>query len=101
MGDGAYDADVAAEIGSIAMDFDSAQAIEDREAARADRYGLYLIAKSAKVGADVRCPSCKAHFKKKSHQQAFCSNKGDGNCKDFYWNGSTDERTMSALEHAK
>ena len=46
----------------------------------------YTSAKKAPVGSVVRCPVCGRSFKKKSYQQAFCSNKGRGNCKDKYWN---------------
>lgn len=49
----------------------------------------YGTAKAAKVGAAVRCPNpdCrKPAFQKRSYQQAFCCNRGQGNCKDAYWN---------------
>jgi len=46
----------------------------------------YTSAKKAPVGSVVRCPVCGRTFKKRSYQQAFCSNKGRGNCKDRYWN---------------
>lgn len=47
---------------------------------------LYQIAKAAKSGSVVYCPQCGVQFSKASYQQAFCSNKGQGNCKDAYWN---------------
>ena len=99
MGDGAYDADVAADICGITLDFDSTQAIEGRERERSDREIVYHAAKLAKVGSTVTCPSCKMPFEKKSYQQAFCSNKGKNNCKDHYWNGSSDERTLRAMRY--
>jgi len=62
---------------------------EERDEHRARMPGLYKTAKAAKVGSMIECPGCGKRFKKKSYQ-AFCSNKGPGNCKDTYWN-STDE----------
>lgn len=46
----------------------------------------YTKAKAAKVGTVVQCGWCSRPFTKKSYQQAFCCNKGSGNCKDRYWN---------------
>lgn len=57
----------------------------------------YTVAKEAKTGANVCCPSCDKTFVKRSYQQAFCSNKGAGNCKDLFWNTTVTER----LERAK
>lgn len=52
----------------------------------------YHIAKAAKSGETVHCPTCTKAFVKKSYQQAFCSNKGAANCKDRYWNNTDDKR---------
>ncbi len=46
----------------------------------------YEIAKAAPTGTNLECPHCGTPFTKASYQQAFCSNKGSGNCKDAYWN---------------
>jgi len=53
----------------------------------------YKVAKSAKVGDMVKCPTCGKVFKKGSYQQAFCRMRGKGGkdgkgnlCKDQYWN---------------
>jgi hypothetical protein len=54
--------------------------------------GKYETAKAMKVGNQCKCPVCGKHFTKKSYQQAFCSNKGRGNCKDAYWNNVSEER---------
>lgn len=50
------------------------------------REGKYQLAKAAPTGANLECPHCGTQFTKASYQQAFCSNKGPGNCKDAYWN---------------
>ncbi len=50
---------------------------------------LYTIAKAAKVGASVTCPSCKSVFVKNNYQQAFCKTKNGTICKDNYWNNVT------------
>jgi hypothetical protein len=49
----------------------------------------YDVAKSAKVGDYITCPSCGKKFVKKTYNQVFCSNaktKDSMNCKDRYWN---------------
>jgi len=53
----------------------------------------YELAKSAKVGSRIKCPTCGKEFKKNSYQQAFCRMRGKGGkigkgnlCKDQYWN---------------
>ena len=66
----------------------------DHEAEREERRFLaenvssknYDAAKAAKVKTKVICAGCGNSFMKKSYQQAFCSSKGRGNCKDRYWN---------------
>ena len=52
----------------------------------------YGFAKSAKVGDEVCCPSCKTKFVKSSYQQVFCKTKGGTKCKDYYWNNVTPEK---------
>lgn len=49
----------------------------------------YVIAKSAKVGDKVKCPSCHTDFEKTNYQQAFCKSKPGTECKDYYWNNVT------------
>jgi len=49
----------------------------------------YRIAKQAKVGETVMCPSCGTPFVKTNYQQAFCKTKGGTVCKDKYWNTVT------------
>ncbi len=49
----------------------------------------YRIAKQAKVGDIVACPSCGTRFVKTNYQQAFCKTKGGTVCKDKYWNTVT------------
>lgn len=59
--------------------------------------GQYELNKKAKVGDTIVCPSCGRQFKKKSYQQAFCSNKGRNNCKDSYHNRANDKRLARAI----
>ena len=42
----------------------------------------YHLNKETKTGAEIVCPVCGAHFKKRQYSQAFCS----GECKDRFWN---------------
>lgn len=46
----------------------------------------YKLAKAAKVGESVTCPSCGFLFVKLNYQQAFCKSKAGTQCKDAYWN---------------
>ena len=57
----------------------------------------YGFAKSAKVGDEVCCPSCKTKFVKSSYQQVFCKTKGGTKCKDYYWNNVTPEKRDKGL----
>ena len=50
---------------------------------------LYKLAKDAKVGTTIKCPSCKTMFVKTNYQQAFCKTQGGTVCKDNYWNNVT------------
>lgn len=50
---------------------------------------LYKLAKDAKVGETVRCPSCLVPFEKTNYQQAFCKFLDGTVCKDNYWNNVT------------
>jgi hypothetical protein len=58
----------------------------------------YAVAKNSIAGAVIECPCCLKRFRKASYQQAFCSNKGRGNCKDKFWNTVDDKRRVRA-EH--
>ena len=46
----------------------------------------------AEVGCTINCAFCNKIILKKSYQTKFCSNKGEGNCKDKYWNNVDDTR---------
>ena len=61
------------------------QEIENKKARYADN-------KSSQVGTTIRCANCSNRIVKKSYQTQFCSNKGRNNCKDSYWNCSTNKR---------
>lgn len=52
----------------------------------------YELAKAAKVGDIINCPSCNTPFEKTHYQQAFCKTKGKTKCKDKYWNTVTPEK---------
>ena len=69
---------------------------KENDAAKMRRLKIYEAAKAAKTGTVCRCPSCGKEFIKKSYQQAFCSNKGRGNCKDKFWNRANDDRSHRA-----
>ena len=69
---------------SIHFDIDTCDAALEH----ANNVPAYNAAKSAQVGSTIICPICGKQFKKKSYQQAFCSNKGRGNCKDRFHNTS-------------
>lgn len=61
------------------------------KATREQLKALYAIAKEAKVGDVVICPSCETLFKKEHYQSTFCKTKGKRVCNDRYWN-TVDER---------
>lgn len=46
----------------------------------------YNLAKTAKTGSEIICPACNHRHTKTSYQKVFCSNKGNRNCKDKFWN---------------
>ena len=50
------------------------------------RIERYKIAEETKVGLSFVCPACGKKIVKRSYQHRFCRNKGNGNCKDRYWN---------------
>ena len=45
-----------------------------------------LAAMKASTGSTIACPVCKKKIRKRSYQHIFCSNRGQENCKDAYWN---------------
>jgi len=57
----------------------------------------YALAKNAKHGSNIECPSCALSFKKKTYNHYFCSSKGANNCKDEYHNLMTPERIAHAI----
>lgn len=61
----------------------------------------YETAKAAKTGTMCTCPVCSKEFKKKSYQQAFCSNKGRNNCKDLFWNRASEQRMQRAKAYSE
>ena len=52
----------------------------------------YQDNKTSQLGTTIRCACCTKRILKKSYQTQFCSNKGQGNCKDTYWNNTSDKR---------
>lgn len=55
---------------------------------------LYDVAKAAKVGTMIVCPTCKELHKKTTYHKVFCSNgkKSRKDCKSKYWNTIHPER---------
>ena len=55
---------------------------------------LYDVAKAAKVGTMITCPTCKELHKKTTYHKVFCSNgkKSRKDCKSKYWNTIHPER---------
>lgn len=56
---------------------------------------LYQVAKQAKTGSTIVCPTCGKKHTKTTYQKVFCSNGTKNkahNCKDQYWNFTDDSR---------
>lgn len=55
---------------------------------------LYSVAKSAKVGSVIKCPTCGKDHKKTTYHKVFCSNgkKTKQDCKSKYHNTIHPER---------
>lgn len=63
---------------------------------------LYNMAKKAKVGSMIRCPSCKKMHKKTTYHKIFCCNYktiGNPNCKDNFWNWVDPEKKCRDTEY--
>lgn len=58
----------------------------------------YAHATTAKVGAQIQCPTCGTHMTKRSYQHKFCKGKGRNRykCKDRYWDTVDDTRRERA-----
>lgn len=74
--------------------------VEDRfDSAQAEIMRLaYLFARGVRVGKAFPCPSCSRWVVKRSYQHIFCSNRGRGNCKDYYWNRVDPDRLDRAVD---
>lgn len=70
------------------------------ELSKVRRLAIYEATKAEKVGTVCKCAGCLKDFTKKSYQQAFCTNKGRGNCKDAFWNRAKPERSERAKSFA-
>ena len=57
-----------------------------------DKKKQYKDNKQSQIGTPIRCANCSKRILKKSYQTQFCSNKGQGNCKDAYWNNVSAKR---------
>jgi len=57
----------------------------------------YASNKETEVGKKICCASCGKKITKRSYQSQFCSNKGRGNCKDYFWNRVDRKRFERAL----
>jgi predicted RNA-binding Zn-ribbon protein involved in translation (DUF1610 family) len=60
----------------------------------------YTIARTTKVGDKFECPSCGKIVVKRSYQHTFCRNRGQGNCKDYFWNRVDATRLARAIERS-
>lgn len=96
MGDGAFDADCAAECaeGLREVQYLLGLSVIDVpfEKIQEEMRTQYKISKAAKTGEKIRCACCGTSFLKKSYQQAFCKTK----CKDQYWNTVNEDRRIWA-----
>jgi len=61
----------------------------------------YADNKRSDVGTTIRCACCNKRIVKKSYQTQFCRNKGQGNCKDGYWNNVSDKRRRRAQTYVR
>ena len=50
---------------------------------------IYIESKTAKIGSEIICPTCKKKHIKTTYQKLFCGNK---KCKDWYWNNIIESR---------
>jgi len=58
---------------------------------------VYRETKAATSGSVV-CPGCLKRFVKRDPRQVFCTNKGQNNCKDKFWNFVIEERRLRTYE---
>jgi len=56
----------------------------------------YAVNKAAAMGSSIKCAGCAKSIVKVNYQTQFCRNKGQGNCKDKYWNNTSDARRLRA-----
>ena len=63
---------------------------------------LYNVAKDAKVGIEITCPSCGLKHTKTTYNKVFCSNaksKVWRNCKDAFWNKVDPEKACRNTQY--
>ncbi len=95
-GDGAYDADVAADI--ITAKREASEAMRklddatDGEMTRGRMVTLKERNQKIPKGETVVCPTCETLFVKKHPKQAFCNKDGRHRCKDVYHNATNPAR---------
>ncbi len=59
---------------------------------------VYKDNKKARVGANIKCPTCGKTFLKKTYQHTFCIKS---KCKDIYHNSTNIKRKMRARKYSK
>lgn len=100
MGQGAEDADAAAEaregyLEVRALLFGATKRTRAPSQA-SNMQATYDANRAAKVGSKLSCPVCGVSFLKTTYHKVFCSNqkthRGKSSCKDQYWNVATPER---------
>lgn len=57
----------------------------------------YVSNKMVPVGSPMSCACCDTPMIKRSYQSQYCSNKGQANCKDRFWNMIDPKRFSMAL----
>lgn len=87
----------------IPIEMDYTNVSDDEKESRRQEFAAmlqarYKAARQMKTGFMVKCPVCRKPHLKKSYQHVFCSNRGSGNCKDYYWNTVDFDRAVRANE---
>jgi hypothetical protein len=68
----------------------------DRSMEREELLAAWDRAKKAPGGSVIPCPVCHRRFRKLRWGHVFCRHKGQGNCKDRFWNTVNDDRRERA-----
>lgn len=95
-GDGAYDADVAADAYIAREEASEAlRALDDAMDGQLTRNRMVTLKERNQMiakGEDVVCPTCETLFTKNHPKQAFCNKDGKHKCKTVYHNAIDEKR---------